>query len=98
MLELALLRSSHVGELVDIDKEIVGECHLGIKLIAKVDVVEEILAKFLRQQANGKGTLSAPLLTDEDRHRLIAMQHIHLQPMSHSRTQPDGAPVKLLAG
>ena len=61
LFQLALLVRSHVGKLVYIDIEVVSERHLCIKLIAEVDVVEEILAQVLRQETIGKGTLSATL-------------------------------------
>ena len=38
----ALLRRSHVGKLINIYKKVVGECHLGIKLVVEVDVDEEM--------------------------------------------------------
>ena len=72
-----------------------SERHLGIKLIGKVDVVEEILAQMIRQQTIGKGTLAATLLADKHRSGFVAMKHIHLQPVSHSRTEPSGAPSQL---
>ena len=78
LLELALLGRSHVGELVDVDIEVVGESHLGIKLIAEVDVVEEVHAELLGKEPDGEGTLAASLLADEHRHRLVAVEHIHL--------------------
>lgn len=37
-----MLGWAHVGKLIDVDIEIVGECHLGIKLVVEVDVDEEM--------------------------------------------------------
>ena len=45
LLELALLRRSHVSQLVDVDEEVVGKCHVRVELVGKVDVVEEVLAQ-----------------------------------------------------
>ena len=36
LLQPALLRRSHVGKLINIYKKVVGECHLGIKLVIKL--------------------------------------------------------------
>lgn len=84
LLQLALLRWSHIRKLIYVDKEIMSERHLGVKLIGKVDVVEEILAQMIRQQAIGKGTLAATLLADKHRSGFVAMKHIHLQPVGDS--------------
>ena len=78
-----------------------SERHLGIKLIGKVDVVEEILSQMIRQQAIGKGTLAAnpqkaALPTGSLGGVSVAMaKHIHLQPVGDSRTEPGGAPSQL---
>ena len=67
LLQLALLRWSHIRKLIYVDKAIMSERHLRVKLIGKVDVVEEILSQMIRQQAIGKGTLAATLLADKHR-------------------------------
>ena len=81
LFEFALLGGSHVGELVDVDVEVVGECHLCVKLVAEVDVVEEVHTEWLGKEPDGEGTLAASLMTDEYWHRLIAVEHIHLEPV-----------------
>ena len=98
LLELTLLGWSHVGKLIYVDIEVVGEGHLGIKLVGEVDVVEEILTQMLWQEAVGKGALAAPLLTDVHRHYLIAVQCIHLEPVGHRRAKPDSTPRQLFSG
>ena len=97
LLQFALLRWSHIRKLIYVDIEIMSERHLGIKLIGKVDVVEEILSQMIRQQAIGEGTLAATLLADKHRSGFVAMKHIHLQPVGNSRTEPGGAPSQLFA-
>ena len=74
-----------------------SERHLGVKLIGKVDVVEEILSQIVRKQAISKGTLAATLFADKHRSGFVAMKHIHLQPVGDSRTEPGGAPSQLFA-
>ena len=76
LLQLALLRRSHVSQLIYIDKEIMGERHLRVKLIAKIDMIEEVASQLLWQETIGKGTLATTLLTNENRCHLIAMEHI----------------------
>ena len=83
LFELALLARSHVGELVDVDIEVVCECHFCVKLVAEVDVVEEVHAESFGQESYGEGTLAATLLSDEYRHRLVAMEHVHLEPVGN---------------
>ena len=72
-----------------------SERHLGVKLIGKVDVVEEILSQIVRKQTIGKGTLATTLFADKHRSGFVAMKHIHLQPVGDSRTEPGGAPSQL---
>ena len=98
LLQLALLGNGNVGKLINVHQKIMGERHFRIKLVAEVDVVEEILAKFLGQQSDGEGTFSATLLSDKHRYGFISVQHVHLQPMGYCRTEPGGAPAKLFAG
>ena len=88
LLQLSLLVRSHVGELIYVDIEVVGESHLAVKLVGEVDVVEEVLAQMLRQEAVGKSTLATPLLTDEHRHHLVAVQRVH---RLHSSCRPTWA-------
>ena len=92
LLELALLRHTHIGKLVDVDEKVVGESHLAVKLVAEVDVVEIVASQSLRQQSEGKRALAATLLSDEHGHSLVAMLAIHLQPMRHHRAEPYGTP------
>ena len=97
LLQLALLSRSHVGKLVNVDKQVVGERHLAVKLIAKIDVIHEVAAQMFWQQADSKRALAASLLTNQYWHTFIAVQHVDAQPMCHGRAHPCGAPRKLFA-
>ena len=59
--QLALLTSFLVGKLIDIDNQVVSQCHLLVKLVGKVDVVEEIHPELGWQKPVGESGLSAPL-------------------------------------
>ena len=61
-------------------------------------MVQIILAQFRGQQSAHKGGLTTALSANECRHALVAVQHIHLAPMRHSRSQPYNKVVKLLGG
>ena len=74
-----------------------GERHLRVKLIAKIDMVEEVASQLLWQETIGEGALATTLLPDEDGCHLIAMERIEMKPMSHGRTKPSGAPSQLFA-
>ena len=47
-------------------------------------MVEIVLAQVRRQQLLAEGALATPLFADEGRHELVAMKHIHLQPVGDS--------------
>ena len=59
-------------------------------------MVEIILTQLRGQQSTHKGGLTTTLSAYKRRYTLIAVQHIHLQPMGHGRAEPDGEIVKLL--
>lgn len=44
LLQLSLLRRSHVSQLIYVDKEVMGERHLRVKLIAKIDMIESSIS------------------------------------------------------
>ena len=56
---------------------------------------QEIFAQMGWQQTTDKNRLTTTLLSDERGHALVAVQHIHLQPMGNGRAQPDGEIVLL---
>lgn len=97
LLELALLRGSHIGKLVDVDEQIMGERHVAVELVAEVDVVHEVHAEMRRQESDGEGALATSLLTDEHRHTLVAVKHVHAEPVCHTRAQPCAVPRELFA-
>ena len=98
LLQRCLLGRADGFQLVEVDQEIVRQSHLLIKLVRQIQMVEVILTQMLRQQTTHEGGLSATLTSDERRHTLITMKHVHLQPVGHSRSQPDGEIVQLLGG
>lgn len=98
LFEAALLVGAHAVKLVDVDDEVVGEGHIGIELVAEVDVVEIVGTEFFGQEAHGEGALAATLRPDEHGHALVAVKKVHAHPVGHGRTEPGGAPGKLLGG
>ena len=76
-------------------QEVVRQRHLLVELVREVQVVQEILAQMRRQQTLEEGGLSAALSSNERRHNLIAVQGVHLQPMSHTGAQPDAEKILL---
>ena len=97
LLKLCLLRTAHLIELVDVHQQVVRQRHLLVELIAQVHMVEEVLAQLFGQQQAAEGALAATLCANQRGHHLIAVQRIHLQPVSHHRAHPDGEPVALVA-
>ena len=61
-------------------------------------MVEIVLTQVYRQQSTHESSLSATLSSNERRHTLVSMQHIHLQPVGNGRAQPDREIVQLLRG
>ena len=59
-------------------------------------MIEEIQAQFWRKQTLYESGLTTPLSTNQRGHTLVAVKRVHLKPMGHSRTQPDGEVVHLL--
>lgn len=45
LLQPPLLRGPHVGKLVDVDQQVVGQGHFAVELISQVDVVEKVDAQ-----------------------------------------------------
>ncbi len=95
LLQFSLLRRSHIGELIDIDKQIVGKGHIAVELVAEVDMVEVVLTQMFRQKPYCESALATSLRPNQDRHTLIAVQRVHTHPMSNDRPQPDRAPREL---
>ena len=78
LLELGLLRTAHLVQLVDVDDEVGGQRHLLVELVAEVHVVEIVLTQVLGQEHTAEGALAAALLTDEGGHELVAVEVVHL--------------------
>ena len=90
-----MLSGTDSFELIEIHDEVVSERHLLVELVAKVQMVKIILSQLQRQQAAHKGGLSASLIAYKRRHTFVSVQHIHLQPVSYGRSEPDGEIVQL---
>ena len=55
------------SQTIYVDKEIMSERHLGVKLIGKVDVVEEILSQMIRQRRRQPAAGKRRSFSDEAR-------------------------------
>ena len=96
LLQRSLLRRTDGLEFVEVDEEVVGQRHLLVELVREVQMAEEVLSQMGRQEATHEDGLSTALLTNQRWHTLIAVQHVHLEPMGYGRAEPDGEIVQLL--
>ena len=84
LLQRGMLRGANGLQLIQIHQQVVGQGHLLIKPVGKVNGVLIILLQMPRQQATEEGGLTTTLGSDERRHHLISMKAVHLQPMGYS--------------
>ena len=78
LLQRCMLRGTYGIELVEVDEEVVGECHLLVELVREVDVIKVIHPQMFWQQTCHEGRFTTALCADECRHRLVGMKHVHL--------------------
>ena len=88
MLQLALLAAFHVGKLIDVHQQVVRQCHIGIKLVGKVDVIQIIGSQLRGQQAHGESCLATTLSANQYGSHFVTMQVVEAQPMGYHRAQP----------
>ena len=98
LLQRTLLRGTDGVELVEVYQQVVRQRHLLVELVREVQVVKIVLAQVVRQQAVEERGLTTALGTNERRYTLVAVQRVHLQPVGHSRTNPDGQERQVLRG
>lgn len=75
---MCLLAGTETVELLEHDKEVVGQREVGIKLVAHVEVVHGILSQVAGNEANAKRALARALMADEDGHGLVAVEGVEL--------------------
>lgn len=95
---MCLLAGTETVELLEHDKEVVGQREVGIKLVAHVEVVHGVLSQVVGNEADAKRTLARALMADEDGNGLVAVEGVELQPVGHHGAMPDAAPIDLLGG
>ena len=89
LLQVRVLTGTDGLKFVQIHQQVVRQGHLLIEFVRQVQMVQIVLAQVFRQQSFHESRLATTLRTNQRRHTLIAMQRVHLQPMGHSRTEPD---------
>ena len=85
LLQSGMLAGTDSVQFVKVHQQIVGQCHLLVELVRKVQMVEIILAQFDGQQAMEESGLATALRTNQRGHTFVAVQGVHLQPVGHSR-------------
>ena len=73
-----MLTGTNGIELVEIDNQVVGKCHLLVELIRKVQMIEVILSQMWRKQPTKEGCLSTALCSNQRWYTFVAVQQIQL--------------------
>ena len=98
LLQRRLLAGTDGFELIEVHQQIVSQCHFFVKLVREIQMIHVVLSQVMRQQATQKSGLATTLTANQRGHTLVAVQGVHLSPVSHSRAEPDTQEIQLFTG
>ena len=86
-----------IGKLMYVEKEIMSEGDVGVKVIGKVDVVEEIVWEMMGEEGIGKGSVGGRVVGDKERSGLVGMKDMDVEGVRERRREGGGGGWEVLS-